>query len=154
MRNNRTILLAAALVFVTANCGVAATIDVDTVIGPDYPFQQETIVVVDGLNPPTDVTILDGVLLGTPSGPTADVGIDLRGVSRAKMLGGILQGNIESVSVHDSSLFHMVEGEIIFRPVVAHDNGRVILDSGLWGDAFAYDNSRVYINGGDDDWIF
>ncbi|MDZ4783663.1 MAG: PEP-CTERM sorting domain-containing protein [Planctomycetia bacterium] len=142
-----TVVFAAVL---TMSIGVSrgAVIDVDTVIGPDYPFQQETITVVDGIQPPTEVTILDGVLLGTPSGPSVDIALELLGVSRAAMQGGIIQGSTESVAVRDHASFHMVGGEIIFRPIVAHDNSRVVIDAGQWENIQSFDSSRVQINGG------
>jgi hypothetical protein len=64
------------------------------------------------------------------------------------MEGGIVQGNVESVAVFDSAIFHMIGGEISFQPIVVRDTGKAILDGGYWTAVRAFDQARVHVNGG------
>jgi hypothetical protein len=133
-------------------CGqlAAATIDVDTVIGPDHPYRDEPLTVVDGASPPTTVTILDGALLGDfPGGPEFSVALDVYGQSRVRMLGGEIFGSEPPVLLHDRSLFEMTGGSLGYEGMMLRDSSRAILNGGNWGKAIAYGNSRVEINGGE-----
>lgn len=133
--------------------GDAAVLNTDTVLGPDHPYPGETIVVVDGLSPPTEVTVLDGAIIGSlPDGGAVPVGIDVFGASIVNMLGGRIRASERSVLLHDQSVFRIGDGRLGL--IESRDISQVILDGGEWGSVNAYGSSRVRVNGGDDGSIF
>lgn len=118
-----------------------AIISVDTVLGPDHPYPNQTITVVDGMDPPTEVTILEGTHVGSPpSGP----GLDIYGQSIVTLLNGGVLG-APAVLLHDKSVFHMVDGSIL-GGIEARDSSQVIIADGFWGNLFASGTSRVRID--------
>jgi hypothetical protein len=132
-----------------------AVIDANTVLGPDHPFHDETLVIINGLNPPTKVTVLDGALIGDVNGePFVPIGLDVFGQSEILMIGGGIGGVQRAAVLHDDSLFHMLAGTIDLSGIEARDMSRVIVDNGEWRGVNAYDSSRVRINGGDDNSTF
>ncbi len=126
----------------------AATISTDTVLGPDHPFPNETITVVDGDTPPTHVTILDGAIIGGIPGQSAQpIGIDVFGQSEIEMLGGFLMGERPAL-MHDHSVFRMSGGET--HLIEARDQSKVKIEGGSWGAVWGFDSSRIRINGPQD----
>jgi hypothetical protein len=133
----------------------AATINVDTLLGPGHPFPNETITIVDGATPPTRVGVIDGAVIGGQPGQFAvPVGLDVYGKSFVTMTGGIITGLQQSVRVNDEAEFHMLGGEIDTRHIESRDSSRVVLDGGAWNDVFVYDNSRVRVSGGAENSVF
>lgn len=125
----------------------AATIDVDTVLGPDHPYVDESIVVVGGISPPTNVSILDGAVIGGRPGQFAvPTGLDIFDHSVVTMLGGLVVGSERAVRVNDQAVFHMLDGEIDSTPLEAHDSGNIFIQGGRWGALNSYDTSRVHVN--------
>lgn len=123
----------------------AATINTDTVLGPDHPYVDESIVVVDGENRPTVVTILDGAIIGgIPGQSEQPIGIDAFGRSEIEMLGGFLMGERPAL-MHDRSIFRMSGGET--HLIEARDESNVVLEGGRWGAVWAYDSSFLRANG-------
>ncbi len=133
----------------------AAMLDVDAILGPDHPYTSETITLVDGADPPTEVVVLDGALIGgLPGNPTQPIGFDVYGKSILTMRGGRVKGSQQSVLLHYQSVFHMLDGEIDSAQIESRDASRVALDDGNWGAVFAYDSSRVRVNGGNENATF
>jgi hypothetical protein len=151
---NLALWLVSALVALQ-HLAAAATIDVDTVLGPNHPYPDQTITVVDGANPPTDLTILEGAGIGNFSGgPPVAVGLDLYGSSRAHMLGGAISGFPHNVLLHDRSVFQMDAGSLDLYLIEARDDSSVILNGGDWWEVQTYDFGRVRVNGGNDNATF
>ena len=139
--------LLSALVAVES-VATAATIDVDTVLGPNHPYQDQTISVIDGANPPTNVTILEGAVIGDlPGEPALTVGLDLYGSSRVHMLGGGIRGFPHCVLLDDESVFQMDAGSLDSSGIEARDDSTVILNGGRWITVQGHDSSRIEING-------
>jgi hypothetical protein len=127
----------------------AATIDVDTVLGPGHPYRTDTITVVDGDDPPTEVDVLEGAFVGgTPQGGVFPIGFDVYGRSIVSLLGGVVEASEKTVLLHDQSVFHMQSGIISNAPIEARDASKVIIDDGVWHDARAFNSSDLLINGG------
>jgi hypothetical protein len=124
----------------------AATINVDTVLGPGHPYQGETITVIDGVSPPTRIELLDGAVVG---GPSIDIGFDLFGQSRVTMRGGGVRGGEFPALLHDNSLFHLIDGDIFATGhIEARDSSTIIIDGGDAHSVVAFDSSTLRINGG------
>ncbi len=127
----------------------AAIIDVDTVLGAGHPFPNETITVVDGADPPTELDILEGAVIGGEPGQVAvPIGVDVYGESIVTMFGGRVVGSQQAVRLNDGSMFRILDGRIVSRPIEARDMSRVILDGGEWREIQMYDFSRLEVNGG------
>ncbi len=130
----------------------AATINVDTVLGSNHPYPNETIIVSDGDNPPTHLAVVDAAIIGgIPGQSSQDVGIDAFGSSVVNMLGGFVLG-VKPVLLHDQAVLRMRGGEI--HLVEATDTSRVVVDDGIWGGVRAYDSSRVRVHGGNENGIY
>jgi hypothetical protein len=141
------------------HCGDAevhgGTISSDTVLGPDHPFPEQTITVIDGVNSPTEVTVVEGALVGDViGGENIQVGFDVFGQSKIKMQGGVLRGAQQAAIMHDASIFHMFNGLIHVGSIESRDSSRVVLENGEWSSVVAYDNSRVRVNGGAENSVF
>jgi hypothetical protein len=120
------------------------------VIGPVHPYGDETLTIVDGPNPPTTVTLLDGALVGDVNGePFIPIGLDVFGQSQVRMLGGGIGGVQQAILLHDDSLFHMLMGRLDVSGIELRDNATAILEDGYWGRVGAYGSSRVRVNGGE-----
>lgn len=138
-----TRLLVALLTFVAANASTASavTINVDTVLGPDNPFQGYPIVVEDGPNPPTRVTILPGFQHHfQPDLDDYYNGLILLGSSEVTMLGGEISYWEHAVTLRDRSRFRMTGG---YTYVEAYDQAEVSIEGGHVEFITAYDNSRI-----------
>ncbi|MDZ4779006.1 MAG: PEP-CTERM sorting domain-containing protein [Planctomycetia bacterium] len=139
-------LIALALLFPTT--AAAATIDIDTVLGPGHLFPGESIVVVDGASPPTKLTVLDGAVIGwSPGGGEVETGIDAFGNSVVEVLGGRIGGYRRSALLHDQSLFYMTDG--VAELIESRDMSRVVVTGGEWGAVHTYGVSRAWIDGGE-----
>ncbi len=146
----RNLLLAFFVLFVhsteTKSKVCAAVINMDTVLGANHPFPGETIVVVDGNDPPTEVTVLDGASIGSlPDGGAVPIGFDVFGVSVVNMLGGGIHASERSAVLHERSVFRMTGG--VTGLTEARDQSKVIVEGGRWGAVWGYDSSFIRING-------
>lgn len=151
MFRNSAILLLALATFATSSARIVhgAIINMDTVLGPNHPYPNETIIVVDGASPPTNLTVLDGAIIGGIPGQSAqDIGIDARGRSVITMFGGFVMG-LHPVWLNDDSLFHFRGGEVGMVETV--DASIAIVDGGHLQSLRAFDSSRVKVNGGEAD---
>lgn len=128
-----------------ASSALAATINTDTVLGPDHPYAGETITVVDGSSPPTRVTILDGTRIGGDTGPNAvDIGVEAFGVSEVTMQGGVVRATESPVLMHDRSVFRILGGELV--SIEARDQSSVHVEGGVWDAIAMYDSSSLRID--------
>lgn len=124
----------------------AATIDVDTVLGPDHPYVDESIIVVDGENPPTILTIVNGALVGDAlGGEIVPIGLEAFRQSQIRMVQGGISAGQRSVLLHDQSSFRMLAGGID-RGIEARHQSRVTIEGGFWEELLAYDSSQIRIN--------
>jgi hypothetical protein len=151
MSPTKTLLRSLAAVLVSSGYAFGATLNVDTVLGPDHLYPNETITVVDGANPPTKVTILDGASIGDVlGGEIVPVGLDVFGSSEITMFGGGVSGGEHAVLLHDQSTFRMLGGGVDSRGIDALDESEAILDGGRWRFVSGFDSSVLRINGGGD----
>jgi hypothetical protein len=130
----------------------AATIDASTVIGPGDLFGDETLTIVDGVDPPTRVALLEGAIVGDINGePFIPIGMNVFGQSEVRMLGGGIGGVQRAVLLHEQSLFSLHSGSLGQGGIEALDISRVFLEGGDLTslDIFAKDSSRVQVNGGE-----
>ncbi len=115
--------------------------------GPDHPYVDESIIVVDGANPPTDVTIVDGAQIGDAlGGESVRIGLEAFGKSRITMVRGGISGDEHSVLLHDESSFRMLDGGID-RGIEARDQSHVVVEGGDWNEVRGFDSSSIRING-------
>lgn len=119
----------------------AVTINVDTVLGPDNPYRGYPIIVEDGPNPPTRVTILPGFQHHMPSDPDDYYdGLILKGSSEVNMLGGDISGWEHSVTLWDQSRFRMTDG---YTGIEAYGQAEVAVEGGRLDYLTAYDHSKI-----------
>jgi hypothetical protein len=113
---------------------VGATIDSDTTIDANNSFPGERVEVIDGLNPPTVVSIVEG----------GEVGTDLvvRGSSIVNVFGGIVG---EDVSLFDAAHLTLHEGALE-DDVLATDSAKLIVLGGrILESVIASGGSRVSV---------
>jgi hypothetical protein len=139
------ISLASALIFSIHASGT--TIDVDTIIDAGNPLND--IIVVDGVSPPTHLSIVAG---GVASIANSGLAIDAFGSSRVNLLGGRIQSGFVGVRLNDNARLHVVDGEIATSGYIAeaHDRGRIRIDAGSFvGGSQLFDSGLLEMNGGD-----
>jgi hypothetical protein len=129
----------------------AATLNTDTVLGPDHPYPNETITVVDGIDPPTVVQVIEGATIGYDVEEfPPPVGLDVFGRSIVEVTGGYIRGREQSILLHDRSQLKMSGGEIDLSAIELRDSSQAFFHGGRYAYN-AYGNSRVELYGSDGD---
>jgi hypothetical protein len=148
MTPTKTLLLSVAAALVSSGYAFGATLNVDTILGPDHPYQNETITVVDGISPPTVVQVIDGAIIGGPPTQMAlPVGMDVFDHSIVQVRGGFIRGREQSIFLHDDAQLQMSGGEIRGSAVELRDSSEALFYGGNYA-FLAYGDSRVELHGG------
>jgi hypothetical protein len=138
--------LTSALIFSIHASGATITLSEDTVVDASFSTE-DNFVVVDGANPLTSVSIVDGAILnGDADSPL----FDIYDSSIVKMFGGFLDSfPLPELRAHDSSRIEVYGGDLFQATFELLDNSSLHLsgDTGLF--VAGHGNSVLRVNGGE-----
>lgn len=162
MRPTIPLLLTLAAVLNFGICAPGATIDVDTILGPNNPVRNA--VVVAGASPPTRVTLIEGASVGSAtlamdvfdssvievlggSISSSGVGVRLNNDARMYVRGGVLNTSFAGVEGRGRS-FAAFDGGVLVGGFATYESSRAVVRTNIRNSGHLFDNSRVAVTEG------